>query len=374
MPKGEKLMLYAQIDEERRQTLQAAMKETTDKKWYRRLKIIDLSGRGQGVADLAELFDLSSATVRSYIHQYNEGDLAQLSPGYGVGRPTVLSWTAEAWQEVMGQRPSQLEKLNSGAQNWTQALLLQYLATYHSIKVSQATLSKALRRAGIHWRRAKLKVTSPDPLYTVKRQRLELLQQKAGNGSLSSADATHPPPDQPPKPARLAFFDATDLHWCPDIGPTYGPAGQQAKIESPGNDNPWLALLGSLIFPSGEALFTIHAQKRHLELVEHLQLLIDYDPNVFWFVVLDNASAHTTSKLADFWHQHQGRLEPVFLPSYSPHLNLIERLWRLMRAQVTRNRFFSDLSAQAEAVVDWLTLLPFANFSSLMGITTPSLS
>ncbi|MCP4400204.1 MAG: hypothetical protein GY801_23215, partial [bacterium] len=50
-----------------------------------------------------------------------------------------------------------------------------------------------------------------------------------------------------------------------------------------------------------------------------------------WIVVLDNASAHTTPKLDEFLPQHQDRLALMFQPTYSPHLNLIERVWRLMR-------------------------------------------
>jgi hypothetical protein len=39
-----------------------------------------------------------------------------------------------------------------------------------------------------------------------------------------------------------------------------------------------------------------------------------------------------------------------------------------MRQQVTRNYFFSDLSSLAQAAIDWLSYLPFAHFSSLLGI------
>jgi transposase len=56
------------------------------------------------------------------------------------------------------------------------------------------------------------------------------------------------------------------------------------------------------------------------------------------------------------------------LPTYSPHLNHIERLWRLMRSKVTRNRFYESLTAVAEAAVQWLDALPFAQFCSLMGL------
>lgn len=144
-------------------------------------------------------------------------------------------------------------------------------------------------------------------------------------------------------------------------------------MDSPGCENPWCALLGSLIYPTGEGLYTIHKHKRHEEVQAHVELLIQQDPDAFWFVVLDNASAHTTDKLDAFLEQYKNNLEFVFLPTYSPHLNLIDRLWRVMRGQVTRNQFYQNLLAQCEAVVDWLTKLPFSQFCSIMGINESDL-
>ena len=85
-------------------------------------------------------------------------------------------------------------------------------------------------------------------------------------------------------------------------------------------------------------------------------------------MVLDNASAHTTPQLEPFWQQHQDRLEPVYLPTYSPNLNLIERLWRFMRHQVTQNQFYDNFTTLSEIVVNWLEKLPFSRFQSLMGL------
>ena len=361
-------MIYAEVSAQDRGTILAEMKTTTNAKWYRRLKIVDLSGQGQTVPELAQTFDLSAATVRRYIHCFNDGGLAGLRPAYGRGRPPLLNWTKDQWLDVLAQSPADIEQLNTAAQNWTQALLGQYLKTHHEVTVTQTTISKALRRVGIRWRRAKRRVHSPDPLYVVKRQRVEQLRQMALTGALSSYTSGRRRSDEPPKAAYLAFLDSTDLHWNPDIGATYGLVGKQLKVDTPGLENPWYALFGSLIFPSGEGLYTIHHRKRAAELLEHLQLLIDLDPGAFWFVVLDNASAHTTAAVHSFEQKHLDRLELVYLPTYSPHLNLIERLWRLMRSQVTRNRFYESLSALADVAVNWLNQLPFAQFCSLMGM------
>ena len=183
---------------------------------------------------------------------------------------------------------------------------------------------------------------------------------------------SHDVPDadlsQPAKPARLAFFDSTDVHWCPDVGNSCVLQGTQLRVRSPGLANPWYALFGSLADPSGEGVDTIHQRKRHQEVRAHLECLLEADPDAFWIVVLDNASAHTTSKLEAFLRQHQDRLRIVFQPTYSPHVNLIERLWRLMRGQMTKNQFYQSLKELAEAIVEWLEKLPFAKFCSLMGI------
>lgn len=360
-------MIYANVDKQSKIELTKAMKETQDKKWYCRLKIIDLSGQYYAVSDLVLLFNLSPQTIRTYIHRFNQGGIAGLSPDYARGRDLALDWTKEEWLELLGQAPNQFEALESGAQNWTQELMVTYLAAYHQVAITQAALSIMLKRVGLKWKRAKARIKSPDPLYVVKRQRVEFLKNNAQNGSLTSQEATHPPPGSP-KPALFFYLDSTDLHWCPDIGQTYTEIGQQLKVDTPGYANPWLALFGSLAFPSGEGVYSIHEHKRHQELIYHLQLLMNAYPDYFLFVVADNASAHTTPKVTAFCDGYRDQLELVFLPTYSPHLNLIERLWRVMRHQVTRNYFYESIDALAKTVVNWFEKYPLSKFCSLMGV------
>jgi len=238
-------MIYANVDEQGQSKLRQAMKETNDKKWYRRLKIIDLSSQHFSVPTLAAMFNLNQHTIRTYIQRFNRGGIEKLKPDYGKGRDVALDWTKEQWLALFGQAPSQFEQLNTGAQNWTQELMVKYLDAYHSVKVTQPAISMMLQRVGLKWKRAKLRIKSPDPLYVIKRQRVDALKEKAQNSRLSSLDATHPPPE-PSKPALLFYLDSTDLHWCPNIGQSYVPTGQQLKVDTPGYDNPWLALFGSL--------------------------------------------------------------------------------------------------------------------------------
>ena len=76
----------------------------------------------------------------------------------------------------------------------------------------------------------KKKVTSPDPDYVVKRERVEKLKDKAEKGSLSSHDSEQTDKTEPAKAAQLVYCDSTDLHWCPEVSQTYSAVGEQVKV------------------------------------------------------------------------------------------------------------------------------------------------
>ena len=115
-------MIYAKVDAQSQETIRSEMKTTKNVKWYRRLKIIDLSSQGLSVPELSQMFDLSEASIRRYIHHFNEAGIAGLSPGYGQGRSPERTWTQSEWLDVLAQSPADLEQLNTAAQNWTQEI------------------------------------------------------------------------------------------------------------------------------------------------------------------------------------------------------------------------------------------------------------
>ena len=169
-------MIYAQIIPEDRELLESEMKATKDAKWYRRLKIIELSSQGKTVLELANLFVVSKATIRDYIHRYNEGGIGNLRAKRSPGRPVKIALSKAEFEELLHQSPCQSDKLDTAVRNWTQELLIAYFEMYHDFKVTQSAISKRLKQLGLSWNRGKLKVTSPDPLYTLKRERINELK------------------------------------------------------------------------------------------------------------------------------------------------------------------------------------------------------
>ena len=68
-------------------------------------------------------------------------------------------------------------------------------------------------------------------------------------------------------------------------------------------------------------------------------------------VVIDNAKYNVSRQIRQWLARAGCRIRPVYLPSYAPNLNLIERFWRFMKAKVLHNKYypkFADFRAAFE--------------------------
>ncbi len=68
------------------------------------------------------------------------------------------------------------------------------------------------------------------------------------------------------------------------------------------------------------------------------------------FLISDNAAYHKSAEVHDFLTEHQQVLEMLYLPPYSPDLNPIERVWKLVRRLCTHNQYFPELEMLPQAV------------------------
>jgi DDE superfamily endonuclease len=181
------------------------------------------------------------------------------------------------------------------------------------------------------------------------------------------ARISHPHIMIPRLRGKLFFFDEAKVSWCPQSGLVYRVVGQEYKVNTPGVNKTWY-ILGSLGYPDGDGLYEIYEHQTNVQVRLHWQHLLDMCPDEFVFVVRDNRQ-HVTPILDDFLLEHQDRFCLVPLPTYSPNLNLIERLWDYMRDNITRSTFYITLEKLCETLVNWLKELPFERFWSLLGLS-----
>lgn len=79
--------------------------------------------------------------------------------------------------------------------------------------------------------------------------------------------------------------------------------------------------------------------QRFLQFLEHVVTGAQSDHLV---LVMDNASYHQTAAVRRWLADHAKRITVFWLPTYSPHLNLIERVWRFVKSKLACHRYWND--------------------------------
>ena len=62
-------------------------------------------------------------------------------------------------------------------------------------------------------------------------------------------------------------------------------------------------------------------------------------------IILDNARIHHAKLLQPFLKENEEQLQLMYLPPYSPDLNLIEGLWKWLKEKVIYNVFYKTLKS-----------------------------
>jgi len=73
------------------------------------------------------------------------------------------------------------------------------------------------------------------------------------------------------------------------------------------------------------------------------------------FLVLDNVSIHRSKKVRQILLLRHPSITPVFLPTKSPDLNLIEVRWMWLQRRAINNSTFKGESDIGKVVQDWTT-------------------
>ena len=205
---------------------------------------------------------------------------------------------------------------------WTQELLTLVLADRTGIAISISAMCRLLGRMGIGLRRPKPIVNCPWKK-AHRTRRLRALQRLV-------ADL--------PADEVVLYLDEVDIHLNPKIGPDWMRRGVQKEVLTPGcNEKRYLA--GAWDAETHRLIYVEGERKNSLLFLRLLYELTKRYPDAKRIhIILDNYAIHDSLQVrlamktaaARRWNLH-------FLPPYCPDHNRIERLWKDLHDNVTRN-------------------------------------
>lgn len=224
----------------------------------------------------------------------------------------LLRLVEESPQEFGYRRPT-----------WTQELLILVLAERTDIAISVATMSRLLSRLGIGLLRPKPIVGCPWKKAR-RTRRLRAIRRLV---------------EDLPADEVAVYLDEVDIHLNPQIGPDWTKRGRQETVLTPGCNQKrylagaWNPQTRRLIYVEGE-------RKNSLLFLELLHKLVTkaYPDATRIHIILDNYGIHDSLQVRLALKSATAeKLKLHFLPPYCPDHNRIERIWKDLHDNVTRN-------------------------------------
>ena len=272
-------------------------------------------------AQVALVHQVTTRTLANWIHRFNQEGIDGLIDRKRSGRPRAIAPEKNAQCRQLIQQPQSV-----GVTHWTGKKFHGYLRDELDVEVGYRTVIRWL-----HENNFRLKVPQPWP----DRQDEGLRQAFVERLQTWLAD----------EQIDLWYADETGIEGDPRPRRRWAERGKKARVTKNG-DHIRMNVTG-MVCPRTGQFYALEFSHSDVETFQtfldhaHADVTLQRPRNL---LICDNAS----------WHKNQdlnwGPFEAIYLPPYSPDLNPIERLWRLLKAE-----WFCDFIAKdRDALMDRL--------------------
>lgn len=114
--------------------------------------------------------------------------------------------------------------------------------------------------------------------------------------------------------------------------------------------NQRLCIYGALNYRTGQSHYMVHPKKNAPQFYEFLRHLLESHSERRLALVIDNASYHRTRAILQLLEDHGDHVFVIWLPRYSPELNLIEGLWGYLKRSALNNYFYGSIESLEAAI------------------------
>lgn len=276
-----------------------------------RIKTILLLDKGYSYQEIAAILLFDEKTGRRYYDEYQSGGLDKLMAD------NYLPYSGKMNLE---QEQKLVEHLKQTTYHSTAPIVL-WIEEMFGIKYTTQGLVHTLHRLGFSYKKSKLVPGKADPD-----------KQKAHLDNLEKLKATLGEDD------RIYYVDGVHQLHNPEVG--YGWIFKGTEKEVPANTGRNRLNINGAIDASNKEVIvrkddTINAQST-IKLFEEIESRNPAASKII--VIADNAKYYKNKSVKEYLKT--SKIEIVFLPPYSPNLNLIERLWKFFKKKVMRDQYY----------------------------------
>jgi len=291
--------------------LEKQHRKLRDKRQADRVKAVIALSKGWSAATIAEILLLDEKTSRNYFDRYQRGGLkALLENDYAGAEPKLNESQMKALETYLE------EHLLPDAK-----AVIAHIHQQYRVRYSLSGVTDLLHRLGFSYKKPAHVPGKQDPAqqeaFLTQYERIKV--RKGENDPIYFADATHPQHNSIP---------------------SYGwiKKGQEKELKA-NCGRQRLNINGAINIETLEPMVrfyeTINAQSANDLLV---QLEAKHPKAKVIYVIVDNARYYRSRWLKKALKGTKIKL--IFLPPYSPNLNLIERYWKFFKKKVLNNRYY----------------------------------
>ena len=300
------------------------------------LHILLLCAAMRNPTEIAAVLFCSRSSVYRTVRAYRTGTLGLESDARGRLTPPVRTTVL-----TRSLQRSLLALLNAAPQTygwcrtrWSCATLALTWQTKRGVTISAATMRRWLHELGWVWKRAKLGAKDDDPHRVARLARIRWVYERLKCGE------------------AMVFADELDIHLLPKVGCAWMPKGTQVEVMTPGQNHKHY-LAGALDLATGTLCHCLGTRKTNALFRDLLALFETSYPAERYtqiYVVADNYKIHKAKAVAQWLAAHP-RVQLLFMPTYCPRANPIERAFGDVHDCCTRNhqrKRLHDLIADVE--------------------------
>lgn len=306
----------------------------------RKMEALYLKSQDLPHGQIARLVGIAETTLRNYLHEYQAGGIERLKQLNFYQPPSALAPHTASLEEYFRAHPvataqqamAAIEKLTGIARSPAQ--VRRYL---HALGVQR-------RKVGVLPAKADAQVQE-----AFKTQQLEprLAEAQTGQRAVFFVDAAH-------------FVLGAFLGWLWSFTRVFvkTPSGRQC-----------FNVLGALNAITHEILRVVNDTYITAEQVcQLLHRIAAQNLGVPITVVLDNARTQRCALVQEL--AFRLNIELLFLPAYSPHLNLIERVWKFVKKQCLYSKYYEDFARFKTAIYDCVSQAHIRDKKELASLLT----